>query len=242
MADFPTTLEEAIAQARTATQAAIAAGYTRLQVELVIPELKPMEPALQYLPVFAEYGSGLKIFFTDAGAAALAKRDWGDLPYSIQSIDVAGSRQTNRVEELVQPEDQVFLFVAPSSVEVNLVEQMCNAAGERPTVLFNPRMEDVGTVGIGYAARKLRERFLTTIEPCYFVKPLEGAALLRCYPSPWQVWLETNEGGYQLCAEEPLKPNSEQLDKIFSAALGTNQPSRKGFLSELQRMLKALGQ
>lgn len=241
MTDFPTTLDDAIAQARTATQAAMAAGYTRLQVELAIPELKPMEPALQYLPALADYGSGLKIFFTDAGAAALARRDWGELPHPIQSIDIAGSRQTNLVEELIQPEDQIFLFVAPSSVEVNLVEQMCNAAGDRPVILFNPRMEDVGTVGIGYAARKLRERFLNTIEPCYYIKPLEGAALLRSYPSPWQVWLENKEG-YQLCAEEPLKPSSEQLDQIFSKALGTDQAPRRGFLSELQRILKALGQ
>ncbi len=241
MVDFPTTLEDAISQAQAATQAAIEAGYTRLQVELVIPELKPMEPAFQYLQMLADYDAGLKIFFTDAGAAALARRDWGEFPYSIQSIDIAGSRQTNLVEELIHPEDQVFLFVAPSSVEVNLVEQMCNAAGDRPVILFNPRMEDIGTVGIGYAARKLRERFLNTIEPCYYIKPLDGAALLRRYPSPWQVWLETSEG-YQLCAEEPLKPNSEQLDKIFSAALGTNQAARRGLFSELQRILKALGQ
>jgi hypothetical protein len=241
MTDFPTTLEDAIAQSQTATLAALEAGYTRLQVELAIPELKPMEPAFQYLPVLADYGCGLKIFFTDAGAAALARRDWGELSHTIQSIDVAGSRQTNQVEELVQPDDQIFLCVAPSSVEVNLVEQICNAAGDRPVILFNPRMEDVSTVGIGYTARKLRERFLNTIEPCYYIRPLAGAALLRCYPSPWQVWLETDEG-YQLCAEEALKPNSEQLDKIFSAAMGTDQAPKKGLFSELQRILRALGQ
>jgi hypothetical protein len=239
---FPNTLDEAIAQAQSATQAALVVGYTRLQVELALPELKPMQPAFQYLSVLADYGPGLKIFFTDAGAAALAKRDWGDIPHTIQSIDIAGARQTTPVEELVLPEDQAFLFVAPSSVEVNLVEQICNAVGERPVILFNPRLEDVGTVGIGYNARKLRERFLNTIEICYYLKPLESAAILRCYPIPWQVWSETTEGEYTLIAEEPLKPTLERLDEIFTQTFGTQQSPGKGFFAEFQRIFKALGQ
>ncbi|MBM0741952.1 DUF1995 family protein [Phormidium sp. CLA17] len=241
MVDFPTTLDEAIAQAQTATQAALAAGYTRLQVELAIPELKPMQPAHQFLPALAGYGAGLKIFFTDAGAAALARRDWGDTTHSIQSIDIAGARQTTLVEELATSEDQAFMFVAPSSVEVLLVEQICNAAGDRPVLLFNPRLEDVGAVGIGYTARKLRERFLNTIEPCYFLKPLDGAALLRCYPSNWQVWAGADEA-YTLIAEEPLKPSLERLDEIFLKNSSV-QPSRaKSMFAGLERLLKALRQ
>ncbi|WP_421658946.1 DUF1995 family protein [Leptothermofonsia sp. ETS-13] len=154
MAELPKTLEEAIAQAQSATQAAIAAGYTRLQVELLLPELKPMPTALQYLPMFSNLGADLKVFFSDAGAAALARRDWAEVLCQIGSLDVAGSRQTTPVEELVTPEDKAFLFVAPSAVEISPVEQVCNAAGERPAILFNPRLEDVGTVGIGFAARK----------------------------------------------------------------------------------------
>jgi Domain of unknown function (DUF1995) len=237
---FPTTIDDAIAQSQVATQVALAAGYTRLQVELAIPELKPMPPAYQFLSIFADYGTGLKIFFTDAGAAALARRDWQDIPYSIQSIDVIGTRQTSLVEELVQPDDQAFLFVAPSSVEVNVVEQICGAAGDRPVVLFNPRMEDVSIVGIGYTARRLRERFLNTVEPCYYLKPLDGLALLRSYPSAWQVWSENPEG-YQLIAEEPAKPTLERLDELVTQHLGTQQSPTTGLLSKLQRILNAIG-
>lgn len=240
MVDFPTTLDEAIAQARTATQAALAAGYTRLQVELLLPELKLMEPAWQFLPALAEWGDRLVIFFTDAGAAALARRDWEGISHPIRSLDVAGSRQTTSVEELVRPEDEIFLCVGPSSVEIAPVEQICQAAGDRPVVLFNPQLEDVSIVGIGYTARKLRDRFLNTFEPSYYLRPFEGAALLRCYPSPWQVYLETDEG-YTVVGEELLKPNAEKLDEILMKATGT-QPNSGGFLSELQRFLKALGQ
>lgn len=241
MTDFPQSLDAAIAQARTATQAALAAGYTRVQIEILIPELKPLDPARQFLSVFEELGAGLKIFFSDAGAAALARRDWGDVPYRLSSLDVAGSRQTSTVTELVETEDQAFLVVAPTSVEVAPVEQVCAAAGERPTVLFNPQLEDVGTVGIGYSARKLRERFLDTIEPCYYLRPLEGAAILRCYPSPWQVWLE-QEDGYVLIAEELTKPTAETLDTIFSQASGSEKPPRRGMIAEMQRFLRALTQ
>ncbi|MBL1174052.1 DUF1995 family protein [Pantanalinema sp. GBBB05] len=241
MTDFPQSLDAAIDQARTATQAALAAGYTRVQIEILIPELKPLEPAHQFLSVFEELGSGLKIFFSDAGAAALARRDWGDVPYRLSSLDVAGSRQTSTVTELVDPDDQAFLVVAPTSVEVAPVEQVCEAAGERPIVLFNPQLEDVGTVGIGYSARKLRERFLDTIEPCYYLRPLDGAAILRCYPSPWQVWLE-QENGYALIAEELTKPSAETLDAIFAKALGGDKPPRRGLIAEMQRFLRALTQ
>ncbi|HTL88865.1 MAG TPA: DUF1995 family protein, partial [Leptolyngbya sp.] len=208
MTELPDTLEDAIAQAQSATLAAIAAGYTRLQVELVFPELKPMPVAEKFISVFRDRGAGLKLFFTDSGIAALAKRDWGELPHQLRSLDVAGSRQTTPVEEQVDPEDELYIFVSPSSVEVSPVEQICNAAGERPVILLNPRLEDVATIGIGYAGRQLRQRFLDTIEPCYYLRPLDDeSAILRCYPSPWQVWYAT-EGVYQLIAEEQSRPDS----------------------------------
>lgn len=238
MTGLPNTLDDAIAQAQTATQESLAAGYTRLQVELLFPELKPMPVARQYINLFADRGNTLKVFFTDAGAAALARREWGEVSFQIKSLDVAGSRQTTSVEEQVAPEDQVFIFVSPSSVEVNPVEQICNAAGDRPVVLLNPRLEDAGTVGIGYAGRQRRTRFLNTFEPCYYLRPLEQAALFRNYPSQWQVWLE-QEGTYNLIAEEFQKPDGDTLEQIFAKAQGP-QSSGVGFISGLQRFLRTL--
>lgn len=241
MVDFPQTLDEAIAHAQTATQAAIAAGYTRLQIDLLLPELKPTPVAFQYLPIFSSIGTKLKVFFTDAGAAALARRDWGATPYQICSLDVAGARQTSTVEELVSPEDDMFFFVAPTSVEVTPVEQVCIAAGDRPVVLVAPRLEDIGTVGIGYAARKIRERFLNTFEPCYYLRPFDRTALLRSYPSPWQVWLET-DNAYTLVAEELVKPSSERLEQLLLAAGGSQAAPKRNMIEEMQRFLRALGQ
>lgn len=233
--ELPTTLEAAIAQARGATQAAIDAGCTRMQVEILLPELKPMPVAEQFLPIFADYGANLKVLFTDAGAAALARREWGEVPFVVRGI--------GELQAQVQPEDKLFVLVAPTAVEVPEVEKICDEVGDRPLILLNPRLEDVSVVGIGYAARQLRTRFLSLFEPCYYFRPLEQAAVLRCYPSLWQVWLEA-ETGYRLLAEAPEKPIGEALDQILmqtddNSASPIAQP---GFLTRLQRFIRALSQ
>ncbi|NER52410.1 MAG: DUF1995 family protein [Symploca sp. SIO1A3] len=243
MVQLPNTLDEAIAQAKEATQAALNDGYTRVQVELVFPEiaLQAQSIAQQFIPIFEESGSGLKVLFPDTGAAALARRDWGEVPCKTTDIGTSRSPVNNKVE----PEDKAFLIVSPSSVEVSQVEKLCNLAEERPCVLLNPQLEDISIVGIGVAARKLRERFLNTIESCYYLRPLDGAAIMRTYPGLWQVWLETDEK-YQLIAEEPQKPVGEALEQILARARGISEgdgtpaPKNPGLFTNFQRFLNAL--
>ena len=244
MAELPKSLEEAIAQAKEATQAALNDNRTRLQVELVFPEiaLQAQLIAQQFIPIFQQLGIQPKVFFPDTGAAALARRDWGDVPFKID--DVGMSRTP--VERKIQPEDEGFLLVSPSAVEVAQVEKICNLAGDRPCVLINPQLEDLYVVGIGYTARQLRDRFLKTIESCYYLRPLDGAAIYRSYPGLWQVWLETDDE-YQLIAEEPEKPVGDALDQILAKATSTSlvtdeapPPKKPGFLTNLQRFLNAL--
>ncbi|MBW4514128.1 MAG: DUF1995 family protein [Timaviella obliquedivisa GSE-PSE-MK23-08B] len=234
---LPNNLDEAVVQAREATLAAIAAGYPRLQVELVFPELKIMPIAAQFLPAFEHLGNKLRVYFPDPGSAALARRDWGEKPYPIRGI--------NDVKAEIQSEEELFIFIEPSSVEVEQVEKLCEQATDRPVVLLNPRMEDIAIIGIGYAGRRLRERFLSTFESCYYLRSLEGAAILRAYPYPWQVWVEKEEG-YELVAEQPQKPVGEVLDQILAEAAGTSpdtpKPSKKGILASLQQFLRALSQ
>jgi hypothetical protein len=247
MAELPKTLEEAIAQAKEATQSALNEGRTRLQVELVFPEiaLQAQSIAQQFVPLFEQYGSGLKVLFPDTGAAALARRDWGEVPFKISDIGTSRSP----VERKIQPEDEAFLIVSPSAVEVAQVEKLCNLANDRPCVLLNPQLEDLKIVGIGYAARQMRERFLSTLETSYYLQPIENAALLRYYPKPWQVWLEIDEE-YQLIAEEPQKPAGDALDQLLAKAMGSDDTGeaeaaptsvkKPGLLTNLQRFLNAL--
>jgi Domain of unknown function (DUF1995) len=248
MTELPKDLNEAIAQSRLATAAALSDGKTLLQVELVFPEiaLQAQSIAQQFLPEFEEIHSGVKVFFPDTGAAALARRDWGQTPFKV--TDLGSSRSP--IEDKIESEDQLFLLINPAAVEVAQVEKLSIAAAHRPVILLNPRLEDVATIGIGYAGRQLRDRFLNQIESCYYIRPLENGALFRCYPQPWQVWLETNDE-YELISETAQKPVGDDLERILAKALGISDPDstapakplkKKGFLAELQTFLKALTQ
>ena len=200
---------------------------------------------LEFTALFQDYGAGLRVIFPDTGAAALARRDWGETDFRISDL---GSRYIP-VDQKISDEDQAFLLVSPSSVEVQSVEKLCNLAGDRPVVLLIPQLEDVSIVGIGYAARSLRERFLKTLETSYYFRPLEGAVVLRAYPSLWQVHLE-NENGYELIAEVPEKPLGEALENLIlektnpTTANGeeTVKPKKPGLFASMNRFLKALNQ
>jgi hypothetical protein len=233
MLTLPDTLEAAIAQSVESTKAALAAGRTQLQVEILFPELKPMPVVEQYLKLFPELGTRFKVFFADAGAAALARRDWGETSYIIKGV--------NEPLEPVQPEDEAFVFVAPTSVEVGTVEKICGLAGDRPCILINPKLQDVSIVGIGYAGRQLRERFLDLLETCYYLRPIEKGAVFRAYPQRWQVWWDNADVAYQMIAEENSRPAGDRLDEILAKVLPA-QAKKKGFLQEMQQMMRALTQ
>ncbi|VEP15390.1 conserved hypothetical protein [Hyella patelloides LEGE 07179] len=247
MNTFPDNLQEAIVQAKEATKNAIADGYTRVQVEFVIPEI-PLQAqylALEFAKLFEEYGSGVKVLFPDTGAAMLAKRDWGSMPFQVSDM---GSRFTP-IESKVADTDEVFILACPSSVEVERVEKLCNLAGDRPVVLLIPQLEDVAVVGIGLAARQLRDRFISTLYSCYYIRPIEDASILRCHPSPWQIWLE-KEKGYELGVELSSKPMGEELDRLLlkltapeeGEESANNQRKKPGIFGDLQKFLKALSQ
>lgn len=243
MTIIPQSLEEIIAQAKSALQISLESGCTRITIDLVIPEiaLKAQYLAREFADFFSEYGMGLKLFFPDTGAAALARRDWGKTPFQVTDI---GSSRTP-VETKVSDTDQVFLVIAPSAVEVNLVEKLCNLAGHRPVILLIPQLEDVSIVGIGYAARQLRERFISLLESAYYYRPLEGAVVLRTYPQLWQVWRQSEENQeYELIAEVPQKPLGENLERILQGQRDdtpdNNSPSPSGLFASLKSFLKAL--
>lgn len=247
MLKVPKTLEETIIQAKEATQLALEEGIGRVQIELIIPEiaLEAQSIALEFTSLFESYQSGLKVIFADTGAAALARRDWGETWFKVTDL---GSRFTS-IETKISPDDQIFLVVCPSSTEVQAVEKLCNLVENRPVVLLIPQLEDVSVVGIGFAARQLRERFLSSLNTAYYFRPLDNVVVMRSYPSLWEVWLE-KEDGYEFIAEEQQKPAGEALDIIVNRAIQkdtdptTETPKlrKPGILGNMQRLLKALNQ
>ena len=160
MNTFPATLDAAVEQAKTAAQQALADGYKLIQVELVVPEiaLKSEALALEFAQLFAD-SYQVKVMFPDTGASALAKRNWGEKLFSVTDM---GSRFTS-IEAQVVEEDELFIVTCPSAVEVEKAEKLSQIAGARPIVFLIPQLEDVAVVGIGLAARQLREFALLKI-------------------------------------------------------------------------------
>lgn len=226
---LPNNLEDTTEQAIAATYQAIADGATRILVDLRFPELKSMPIAYEFARSFNErYGNAWQAIFSDAGAAALAKREWADLDVSVRGV--------NEGRRAVREEDKAFLLVEPSSVEVDQVEKLVQLAGNRPFVMLNPRLEN-SEVGLGLSARRLRDRFLSTFETAYYIKPLELGALWRCYPQTWQVWVNTEEG-MQFLSEVEQRPSSDDIDRLFRQKTGQKTGS---FLGRLQELFSALG-
>ena len=125
------------------------------------------------------------------------------------------------------------------------LEKLCELIGDRPTIMLTPRLEDSSVVGIGYTARETRRRFISTIESCYYIRPVDDeSALFRCYPGQWEVWQEI-EDEYQKIVELSNKPYGDELDAILLKGQTANTadatPARKpSVFKSLQRFIKAL--
>jgi Domain of unknown function (DUF1995) len=228
MSNLPDTLEEATTQAIAATFDAIEAGYKRIIVDIKFSELNALPVGYEFAIKFNQvYGDAWQALFSDAGTAALAKRDWSDLEISARGV--------NEGRAAIRPEDRAFLLVSPSSIEVDRIEKLVELAGERPFVMLNPRLENA-EVGLGLSARRMRDRFLSTFELCYFIQPLEQGALWRSYPQSWQVWQQADDASMSLLQETSLRPDPDQLDRLFKKTTGKSA----SFLSQLQQFLNAL--
>ena len=225
---LPDNLEDAIEQAIAASHQAIADGGNRVIADLRFPELKVLPIAYEFAASFNQiYGKEWQAIFSDAGAAALAKREWADLEVSVRGV--------NEGRRAIREEDKAFLLIEPTSVEVEMVEKLVQLAGDRPFVMLNPRLEN-SEVGLGLAARQMRDRFLSTFETAYYIKPLELGALWRCYPQTWQVWQET-ASGMEPMAEVTQRPSSDDIERLFKQKTGKQSGS---FLDSLQQFFNAL--
>ena len=211
--DLPDDLAGAQSQALEAAQAALAAGYKRLQVEILAPDLKPEVIAYPFSQLFEPpFG----FVFADAGAAALAQHRWEQPDWT-----VCGIREAGRLES-----DLPLVFAMPTLVEIEAVETLCNRRNsnvsadkskDHPVLVINPQLQDTGTAGVGLSGRKLRERFISTLEPCYFLQSLGEGALFRVFPHPWTVWQLSDEGTYEVIATLDSKPSGEKLAQLFAA-------------------------
>lgn len=230
---LPNTLEEATEQAIAATMRAIDAGCNRIQIEIRFPELEQMPIARAFSESFCQkYGQNWQALFADAGTAAWARRDWANS--ELQDISTRG---VNEGRAAVRPESQAFLLIAPTSIEVDGIEKLLGLIGDRPFIMLNPKLEN-SEVGLGLAARRIRDRFLSMFEISYYIQPIEQGAVWRCYPQLWQVWQESQNEvtTMKMIYEDKVKPVGDDLNRIMGNATG----KKISLITQLQVFLNAL--
>lgn len=241
---IPSSFDNACEQARQSLGAALAAGRRRLFLELdttngdeTYTSLTSSLPTVQALLKFFNT-STVQILFPDAGAAALAKRDWG--PEVCKSHAVVGIEQYKRRDS-----DAATIIVVPRASEVDTLAKIVLSAGDDVIIVINPDLIDMGVTGLSLNARRLRADVIDQFDSAYFLRTYGWGVLHRSFPGDWGVWVDdTNEtSGFRCVTTLPSRPTSDQIDEILDPLSGDgSQDGKNPFetaLRGLRRFLNA---
>ena len=105
----------------------------------------------------------------------------------------------------VTPEDDLFIIIGASAQELPDVQRLCDAAGDRPVILFNLKLQTLrGDLGLpAFPSKDLHYSWLSKALPVYHVLPRSytrtlsrppflinySGCLFRTFPGKWQVVL-----------------------------------------------------
>lgn len=186
----------------------------------------------------------VRLYFPDAGSAALAQRDWK--VGSPEALVPASVRFASLLRDMPEPTDGALVFIAPRASEVDALKPVLKKVEDWgiPIVFINPMLIDQGVVGFGYAGRLLRESLLDTLVCSYYLRTLEWGAVARAYPKAYTVHQadESAPGGYKLLATSSKLPDGETLDDIYEDNNGGGNDrdggSGNGFLDGFNKFVK----
>jgi len=221
---LPADLRAAEDQALAALREALAARSNgRWTVEFRFEGLRILPVALRLLASLNEAEPIAELLFTDAGGAALARRDapelapWlGSLGDRLRRLEPQESSSVEADDASVEEVPAVLVLVAPAQADYAEVEQVCVAHGGA-VVILNGRLEDAA-VGIGSVARERRRGFLSTWEAAYALLPRSGSALRRAFPGDWELYRQDADG-FRLADRFDSRPDTEAVEE----ALGGDQ-------------------
>lgn len=236
-APIPSSLSDAASQAIAAAQTAFSTGGSRVFVEVDLSAgdatytlLKSSLPLVrELLPLFAEGPGRVHVLLPDAGAAALARRDWGALP---EHVAVAGLEEA----AVDAAADAGVVVVAPRASDVERLCAVVAAAGGLRVAVVNPDLVDMGVTGLSLNARRLRESLIDTFVPAYYLKTFDWGVLLRAFPGTWGVWVDApgTAVGFRLVGEVESRPSLEEIDAVLAGADAGQGP---GLFAGLRRFL-----
>jgi hypothetical protein len=224
---LPADLLAAEAEAREALRSALTAEPNgRWTVDWRFEGLRLLGPALRLGTALSAAERSIRMLFPDAGAAALARREAGDLEITI--LDFA--------EQLRRPDSasdsELFLAVAPSAADYEDFERI-SSRHRGGIVMINGRLEDAG-VGIGSVGRERRRGFLSQWQTAYLIEPVPSGALRRAHPDRWELYREDPDG-FRLVADFERKPDPEQQAvALTGVGFGSNLGALDAFIEGLR--------
>lgn len=171
-----------------------------------------------------------RIYFPDEGNAALARRDWSDVP-SCVDFSSCGGVQVQDVSK-----DQIMFFFCPKASEATAVEEILEKTEISDTVqlvvFVNPQLVDMGVTGFGMAGRRLRERLVDSLVNTYYLRTLPWGALTRKWPDAFSVYQEDaiQPGGYKLIKIMDRLPSNPEVEDIYDIANGNMKEKQSGGL------------
>lgn len=211
---LPADLRSAEAQTLGSLQAVLQGNDGgRWSIEWRFEGLRLLAPVLRLVTQLSQQGVPVLLLFSDAGGAALARRDAPDLADRIVDFRQLEQRPTT---------DGVLLAMAPTAADYEIFERLCGRH-RGSVVMVNGRLEDAA-VGIGSVARERRRGFVSTWTSAYALIPLDGGALRQAAPGPWELY-RSDTDGYRLVATFEQKPDGEAIAATLSGAAGAGVAS-----------------
>lgn len=218
---LPADLQTAEAETHSGVLAALAADpLGRWTVEWRFEGLRLLAPVLRLHQQLIASGLEVTLLFSDAGGAALARREAPERAEVILDF-----RQLRQRQQQQGNSEGVLLVVAPAAADYEDFEPLC-LAHRGAVVMVNGRLEDAA-VGIGSVARERRRGFVSTWISAYALIPLDGGALRHAVPGPWQLY-RLDPDGYRAVGSSEQKPDAE----VIAAAL--NGETEGGVASTLR--------
>ena len=226
---LPADLSAAEEQTRAALAAALAAqAGGRWSIDWRFEGLRLLPPVLRLLRHLLDQGLPVTLLFSDAGGAALARRDAQDLAEVVLDFRQLQQRQQQ------QPSEGVLLVMSPTAADYEDFEALCQAH-RGAVVMVNGRLEDAA-VGIGSVARERRRGFVATWQSAYWLQPLNGGALRQSCPGPWEIYRDDPDG-HRLIETVEQKPDNET---IAAALSGDGGSGVAGTLRAMDALLEGL--
>lgn len=279
----PNTFYQAITQAQEAVNAALASGERLIEIEfpplptseLESPSIGAYEVsdanlrlAVDFAKRYAEQGKRIVLSFPDRVERDRVENDY-DLFRSGEdcNIRLACLRDSRpgllieliwtrpEIELAVQPEDDMFIVLGASCQELPDVEKLVEAAGDKPVILFNLKLDTSrGDLGLPAFPRKdLHYRFLSKVLPVYYLRTRTysrslprppyivnySGALFKVHPGPYQVLLDTSAGSYRRLKTVTERPPLGEVRDILTESMNLDDGAKKGENSFMYRGYKS---